>query len=75
PSWTHEENVEKALEAQSRLNPDDIFGRIKPLKIEEIFKDSKISFRHRTSSANWEGTDKLTPAEEIEYAKKMGYLD
>lgn len=67
----------RALEDQSRLNPDDIFGPVKPLKMEEIFKGNKKSkerIRMRTSSANWNGSDALTPAEELAYAKRMGYI-
>lgn len=65
----------QALQSQSRLNPDDIFGPVKPLRMEEIFKKNTSRFRARTSSANWAGTDELTKEEEKAYAKRMGYVD
>ena len=54
-------------------NPDEIFGPIKPLNMEELFKVRNGKFRARTSSANWNGGDRLTRAEEMEYAKRMGF--
>ncbi|KIJ25704.1 hypothetical protein M422DRAFT_193160 [Sphaerobolus stellatus SS14] len=76
PDWAQSPVLKQALVDQSKLNPDDIFGPIKPLKMEEIFKDPKKyhRFRARTSSGNWAGTDELTAAEELAYAKKMGYI-
>jgi phage baseplate assembly protein gpV len=52
---------------QSTLNPDDIFGAVRPLRTEEIFKSRTSRFRARTSSTDWTGTDQLTMQEEKEY--------
>jgi hypothetical protein len=62
-----------ALEAQSSRNPDEIFGPIKPLNMEELFKNRTNKFRARTSSANWNGGDRLTRTEEMEYVRRMGF--
>ncbi|KIY52717.1 hypothetical protein FISHEDRAFT_34724 [Fistulina hepatica ATCC 64428] len=71
--WTHSPELAKTLAVQSTINPDKIFGAIRPLKMEEIFRSRKSKFRARTSSANWSGVDKLTLEEAREYEKKMGY--
>lgn len=75
PDWAQSPILGVALQSQSRLNPDDIFGPVKPLRMEEIFKTRHSRFRARTSSANWAGTDELTTDERREYAKRMGYLN
>jgi hypothetical protein len=41
--------------------------------MEELFKVKTAKFRARTSSANWHHGDGLTKAEEIEYARRMGF--
>lgn len=73
PDWARSPNLREMLELQSQHNPDDIFGAIKPLRMDEIFKTKTSRFRARTSSANWAGTDAVTLAEEKAYAKRMGY--
>ena len=73
PQWAESPNLRTALEAQANVNPDGIFGPIKPLNMEELFKQRTSKFRARTSSANWGGGDRLTIAEEVEYAKRMGF--
>jgi hypothetical protein len=47
------------------IDPEEIFGPIAPLKMEEIFRDKERHhrFRGRTSSANWSGEDRLTREE------------
>ena len=75
PDWAQSPVLGLALQSQSRLNPDDIFGPVKPLRMEEIFTTRHSRFRARTSSANWAGTDELTTDEQREYARRMGYLD
>ena len=75
PDWAQSPDLRIALRSQSRMNPDDIFGPVRPLHMEEIFTTRQSRFRARTSSANWAGTDGLTPAEEVAYAKRMGYLE
>jgi hypothetical protein len=73
PEWAQSPELRQQLEDQSRYNPDDIFGRIGPLRMEEIFRTRQSRFRARSSSANWAGTDELTEYEEREYARRMGY--
>lgn len=73
PDWAASPELASKLQAQAGLNPDDIFGAIQPLQMEEIFRGRAAKFRSRTSSANWAGTDQLTAEEEVEYAKRMGY--
>ncbi|KAI0094875.1 hypothetical protein BDY19DRAFT_1080697 [Irpex rosettiformis] len=73
PEWAQSPELRQQLEDQSRYNPDDIFGRIGPLRMEEIFRTRQSRFRARTSSANWAGPDELTEYEEREYARRMGY--
>ncbi|KAJ7225524.1 hypothetical protein GGX14DRAFT_639397 [Mycena pura] len=73
PSWAQSPDLRQALEIQSTINPDDIFGAIRPLKMDELFKNRTGRFRARTSSANWTGTDRLTVEEEREYVRRMGF--
>ena len=73
PEWAQSPELRQQLEQQSRMNPDDIFGPIGPLRMEEIFRTRQSRFRARTSSANWAGTDQLTAEEEREYARRMGF--
>nr|XP_019013019.1 uncharacterized protein I206_02516 [Kwoniella pini CBS 10737]OCF51800.1 hypothetical protein I206_02516 [Kwoniella pini CBS 10737] len=74
PTWAESPQLRAALEAQASRNPDELFGPIKPLNMEELFKVRTGKFRARTSSANWSKTgDGLTKAEEVEYAKRMGF--
>lgn len=73
PEWAQSPELRQALEMQSTINPDDIFGAVRPLRMEEIFKTRTSRFRARTSSANWTGTDRLTTQEEREYARRMGF--
>ncbi|KZT52065.1 hypothetical protein CALCODRAFT_442111 [Calocera cornea HHB12733] len=74
PDWANSPYLRNQLEAQSNINPDDIFGAIRPLHMDEIFRTRQSRFRARTSSANWAGQDRLTPQEEMEYARRMGFL-
>jgi len=73
PSWAQSPELRQTLQQQSTMNPDDIFGRIGPLRMEEIFRTRTSRFRARTSSANWSGADQLTAEEEKAYEKRMGY--
>ncbi|KAK8858852.1 hypothetical protein IAR55_003082 [Kwoniella newhampshirensis] len=73
PQWAESPELRHALEAQAHRNPDELFGPIKPLNMEELFKVRTGKFRARTSSANWSKGDGLTRAEEVEYAKRMGF--
>ncbi|KAG6851067.1 hypothetical protein H0H93_002959 [Arthromyces matolae] len=73
PDWAQSPELRQALQLQSTINPDEIFGAIRPLRMEEMFKNRTSRFRARTSSANWTGSDRLTMEEEREYAKRMGF--
>ncbi|KAF4623749.1 hypothetical protein D9613_001797 [Agrocybe pediades] len=73
PDWAQSPELRQALENQRSINPDDIFGAVRPLKMEEIFKTRTSRFRARTSSANWTGADRLTMQEQSEYARRMGF--
>jgi len=73
PDWAQSPELRQQLHMQSTVNPDDIFGPIRPLKMEEVFRTRQSRFRARTSSANWTGNDRLTVEEENEYARRMGF--
>ncbi|KAF9526493.1 hypothetical protein CPB83DRAFT_794894 [Crepidotus variabilis] len=73
PDWAQSPELRQALEMQSRINPADIFGPVPVLRMEEIFKNQRKGFRARTSSANWNGSDRLTTQEEESYARRMGF--
>jgi hypothetical protein len=73
PDWAQQANVTNTLQNLSRVNPDNIFGAVQPLAIEDMFKTRTSRFRARTSSANWGGSDGLTKEEEDDYARRMGF--
>ncbi|KAK7058975.1 hypothetical protein VNI00_001599 [Paramarasmius palmivorus] len=75
PEWAQSPELRQQLQMQSTINPDDIFGAIQPLRMEEIFRNTGRTsrFRARTSSANWNGSDRLTAEEEREYVRRMGF--
>ncbi|KAG1749998.1 uncharacterized protein EDB91DRAFT_1110824 [Suillus paluster] len=73
PDWAQSPELRQALQMQSTVDPDDIFGAIRPLRMEEIFRTRQSRFRARSSSANWSGTDRLTVEEERDYARRMGF--
>lgn len=73
PDWAQSPELRQALQMQSTINPDQIFGEIRPLRMEELFRTRTSRFRARTSSANWAGSDRLTIEEETEYARRMGF--
>lgn len=79
PRWAESPNLRAQLQMQSTINPDEVFGMMRPLSMDDIFgvgqatNPNRHKFRARTSSANWSGADKLTPAEELAYAERMGF--
>ncbi|KAI6008196.1 inner centromere protein [Pisolithus orientalis] len=73
PDWAQSPELRQALQMQSTVNPDDIFGAIRPLRMEEMFRTRQSRFRARTSSANWSGADRLTIEEVREYERRMGF--
>ncbi|TDZ47729.1 Inner centromere protein-related protein pic1 [Colletotrichum trifolii] len=65
-AWADSPDLRRALMRQENQDPMKIFGQPPPLNMEEVFNTSKErwhKFRARTSSANWNGTDRLTEDE------------
>lgn len=75
PDWTHSPELRQALAVQAMFDPDQLFGEMPALRMEEIFKNpaTMARLRHRTSSAHWSGPDAISRYEEKEYAKRMGF--
>ncbi|OMJ27711.1 hypothetical protein AYI69_g2857 [Smittium culicis] len=88
PPWAKTPQLIKSLSNQQTVNPDLIFGAVKPIRVEEIFKNPNAKNfsaalaraqgisalgRNRQSSGIWTGSDALSSAEVEEYNKKMGY--
>lgn len=72
--WANSPELRSMLIQQQQVDPDSVFGPIAPLKMEEVFKTARMSkFRARSSSANWNGPDKLSQQEVESYARDMGY--
>ncbi len=62
--WAQSPQLRKILEEQEKnANADDIFGPPASPHMEEMFKERRDRFRIRTSSANWNGSDRLTEEE------------
>ncbi|EPX71028.1 uncharacterized protein SOCG_01249 [Schizosaccharomyces octosporus yFS286] len=77
PSWAESPELREQLKRQQKWDPDKIFGSIKPLHMDELFKSkdrNKLRFRPRSSSADWSSQDRLTQAEIDNYKRNMGYL-
>ncbi|KAF2465524.1 uncharacterized protein BDR25DRAFT_295086 [Lindgomyces ingoldianus] len=64
PSWVNTPNLQEMLKTQQLMDPEQIFGPIAPLNMEQIFpnKDRHKKFRERTSSAYW-SNDQVTEEE------------
>ncbi|KAI9499992.1 hypothetical protein BX070DRAFT_231033, partial [Coemansia spiralis] len=76
PRWATTPELARGLELQERVNPERIFGRVRPLRVNEIFnrRDSGEPRRKpRNSSMIWTGADALTADEELEYIRRMGF--
>lgn len=66
PDWANSPALRELLQQQQLVDPLKVFGPIAPLVMEEVFKGNKerhAKFRKRTSSANWNGPDRLTEEE------------
>lgn len=62
--WAQSPELRKILEEQEKnANADEIFGPPGSPHMEEMFKERRDRFRNRTSSANWNGSDRLTEEE------------
>ncbi|GAA5956271.1 hypothetical protein JCM21900_006591 [Sporobolomyces salmonicolor] len=75
PRWAQSPALAHALLEQRKINPDEIFGPIPPLSIQEIFRSNQSAarLRARTSSAQWDGTDALTRTDMERYHRAMGF--
>lgn len=74
PDWAQSPALRQQLRGQRAINPDDIFGPVQPLRMEDIFRGrSSRLMRPRSSSANWNGNDRLTQEEQVSYNVRMGY--
>ncbi|KAG0084118.1 hypothetical protein BGZ92_010178 [Podila epicladia] len=75
PKWASWEDLEKAINEQSHMNPEDIFGPLPLLDMAEIFPGKETAMRSRKSSAHWGAADRLTQQEVTKYNEDMGWLD
>ncbi|KAF9549223.1 hypothetical protein EC957_004523 [Mortierella hygrophila] len=74
PGWASWEELNRAMEEQRHLNPEEIFGPLPILDVGEIFPGRKKKpYRPRSSSAHWGASDALTPQEVIKYNEDMGW--
>ncbi|KAF9286214.1 hypothetical protein BGZ88_009191 [Linnemannia elongata] len=74
PEWASWEELNRAMEEQKHLNPEEIFGPLPVLDVGEIFAGrEKKSYRPRSSSAHWGASDALTPQEVMKYNEDMGW--
>ncbi|KAK9450971.1 uncharacterized protein V1518DRAFT_370612 [Limtongia smithiae] len=75
--WANSPYLQAALRQQAQVDPDMVFGPVPPLSMEEVFRNKggapATRFRPRSSSANWNNQDRLTPQEIEAYAIEMGY--
>jgi hypothetical protein len=64
PDWVNTPNLRELLTSQQLVDPEQIFGPIAPLNMEQVFpnKERHKRFRERTSSAYWVN-DQLTETE------------
>ncbi|KAF2649835.1 hypothetical protein K491DRAFT_167860 [Lophiostoma macrostomum CBS 122681] len=64
PSWVNTPNLREMLTQQQLVDPEQVFGPIAPLNMEQIFpnKERHKRFRDRTSSAYW-AHDQVTEEE------------
>ncbi|KAJ3068637.1 hypothetical protein HDU98_008213 [Podochytrium sp. JEL0797] len=74
PSWVETPNLMRTLTQQTVRDPDEIFGSVKPLVLEDVFKGGRVQRKFRDSMAgNWVGNGELTPEEEEQYKQQMGF--
>ncbi|KAJ3022767.1 UNVERIFIED_CONTAM: hypothetical protein HDU68_008949 [Siphonaria sp. JEL0065] len=74
PAWVETPNLMKTLAQQVVRDPDEIFGSVRPLSLEDVFKGGRVNRKFRDSMAgNWVGNGELTPEEEEEYKQLMGF--
>ncbi|KAJ1734051.1 hypothetical protein LPJ61_001271 [Coemansia biformis] len=76
PRWATTPELMRGLENQARVNPDRIFGKVRPLRVNEIFNRNEADDarrRPRNSSMIWNGSDALTADDELAYIRRMGF--
>ncbi|KAJ3219292.1 hypothetical protein HDU67_001911 [Dinochytrium kinnereticum] len=73
PQWAESPNLMRSLETQVTKDPDDIFGTVKPLKLEDVFQGAKLKKYRDSCAGNWTGNDVLTEEEQEKYKKRMGF--
>lgn len=72
--WANSPELRNILINQQHIDPDQVFGPMAPLHMEDIFKNSRLSrFRGRGSSAQWSGKDGLTIQEIENYKLQKTY--
>lgn len=64
PDWVRSPNLNEILRRQEELaDADEVFGPPAAVDMEGMFRERHHRFRQRTSSANWNGGDRLTEDE------------
>ena len=74
PDWAEWDELEKAMQRQSNMNPEDVFGPLPVLDMGEILPGQEKRLRPRTSSAHWGASDRLTAQEVTRYNEDMGWF-
>ncbi|KAI9762478.1 MAG: hypothetical protein M1840_001238 [Geoglossum simile] len=76
PGWVNSPFMRTALMNQELIDPEEVFGPVAPLHMEEIFRDNTRQHRlkNRSSSANWSGQDALTQEDIQSYTEERERL-
>jgi hypothetical protein len=76
PGWVNSPYMRTALMNQELVDPEEVFGPVGPLHMEEIFRDNARQHRikNRSSSANWSGQDALTQEDIQSYTEERERL-
>ena len=72
PPWAQWEELEKTLQAQASVNPQEIFGGLPALDISSMLPLGNRGQQPRLSS-QWGAADQLTPQEIVKYNADMGW--
>ncbi|KAJ2962395.1 hypothetical protein NQZ79_g2472 [Umbelopsis isabellina] len=73
PSWVAELDLQVALEEQSKVDPDEIFGKFSPLEVDQVFR-SKATIPSRPMRTRVNSCmSRVTEQEETAYRVAMGY--
>ena len=73
PDWARAANLLKELEAQRKIDPDQIFvGFDTSCDLSSMFEKKKKTFKVRGDSGWW-AADAVTPDEEARYKKALGF--